>query len=354
MRGKSLLIILVIVGLLALGYKASMGILKARLEERLTDACSRAVKVESVRFTFPLGIRVEGLTVPRIRGERTAPLSADAIQVNLLTGALLQGSPGVALDIQAPKLRMDWNQQVRKLLAAAGPISLGQGTQAGAVALKRVTIRDGQLIFLDQTVVPEVPWIFQGMDLSVTSGTIKEQRLFSAAGELGGPSADILGRIQLEGSTLPQGPGEIKLSLGHQKIRILAPYIRKVLGTAPHRGSVELESRITFDATKGLIIAENELTANGIHFPDDQPTRLGPDGNRLAELLSDPEGNIHLGFVVTGKRGEPLDWSDLVAGALRQAMRQALARGIRDALVDSEQVKPLEDLIQKGIESLGR
>ena len=103
-----------------------------------------------------------------------------------------------------------------------------------------------------------------------------------------------------------------------------------------------------------ILVAETDLTARNVVFPTEEPTLLGPTGNHLVKLLKDSSGEVHLHFVVKGTLGEKLDWSDLVSSAVREAMRQAVSRGIQKVMKDSEELKPVEELIRKGLESLGR
>ena len=49
-----------------------------------------------------------------------------------------------------------------------------------------------------------------------------------------------------------------------------------------------------------------------------------------------------------------MDWSDLAAGAMREAMRQAMSRSIQQVLSDTEQNKPVEELMRKKLDTLDR
>lgn len=360
---RKLIIFVLLVGLAAVGYGLGMGVMKRRLVNALSEAAQRPVRIKSLSLTLPLGARITGLTVPPIGREKAAPISAEEIRARLAFDGVARGKTVLDLEVTAPSLSMVWNAEARRLLSmfqAAGGFA-GQGAGASAQGgqmptLWRLRVRDGELLVADETVIPRVVWRLTNLGVSLKrgGGGSARQYVYSAAGLLKGAENKELGRFEVDGSLTPGGPGEAKLSLGYDRLKTLAPYVRKVLGTAPDQGKVELESRVTFDHERGLIIAENELTAAGVRFPLEEPTKLGPTGNRLVELLSDPQGRVHLSFVVTGRAGEPLDWSDLAAGALREAMRQALARSIRKVLIETEKAAPIEELLREGLKSIGR
>ena len=183
--------------------------------------------------------------------------------------------------------------------------------------------------------------------LVVHPGVRPRERRFAVSGRLA------QGRFQAEGTYLiGEGPIDAQISLQYGDLANLAPYLRKVLGTALARGSMEMVSRLT--VCQEVLMAHNDVTANGVLFSDNQPTTLGLDGNRLVELLKDREGKVHLSFIVAGKLGQNLDWSDLAAGAMREAMRQAMSRSIQQVLSDTEQQKPVEELMRKKLDTLDR
>jgi hypothetical protein len=203
-------------------------------------------------------------------------------------------------------------------------------------------------------VQPEVTCILR--DTAVSLGRAPHPGVvyvYSAIGSLEGLSRQALGMVQVRGmSHLPDGPTEVEVSVKHGALQQIAPYVRRVLGTAPSQGSLELKAKVTAHA--GMVVSETQLTSSHLAFATDEPTVIGPTGNRLVELLQDSKGLISLSFIVQGHGGQPLDWSDLAAGALREAMQQALARGIQRLLADVEERKPVEDWIQRQMESLGR
>jgi len=161
-----------------------------------------------------------------------------------------------------------------------------------------------------------------------------------------------IGKLEINGESLLGEFFESRVLMDHAALQHLGPHLRKILGVVPSQGICRVEAKIT--SVHESCVAEIDLTASQVAFSTEEPTLLGPPGNRLAELLRDPEGKIHLSFVVKGKPGDHLDWSDLAAGTFRESMRQALARGIQQTLTDAEVNKPLEEAIRRGYESQGR
>ena len=105
--------------------------------------------------------------------------------------------------------------------------------------------------------------------------------------------------------------------------------------------------------TQMAVIDWPTLTGQGVFFPSREPTVLGPDGNRLVSFIKDRDGVVHLDFIVKGTLGQPLDWTGLTTGTLREAIRQAMARNIQKVLNETEQ-KPVEEEIRSQMDSLGR
>ncbi len=188
--------------------------------------------------------------------------------------------------------------------------------------------------------------------IEVRPGARPRERRFSLSGRLEDGQGKKLGGVNAQGTYLIGGPIDAEVALTYDDLGDLAPYLRKVLGSAPARGSMEMQTRLTVH--EGVLMAHNDVTATGVAFAGNEPTTLGPAGNRLLELLRDKEGKVHLSFIVAGKLGGEMDWSDLSAGAMRDAMRQAMSRSIQQVLTDTEQNKPVEELLRRKLDSLDR
>ena len=339
-----------VLGILAVvgAYAVFAGSLRSQMEETLTAACKRTVTIRSAQFTLPPAIRLIGLEVARAHGEARAPLKVDMIQASLAASSWMQGQPGGELEVFHPQFYMEWTLEARAVTAMGGAPVI----QSAGVPITRVQVHNGDLTFVDRTTVPNVFWNFQETDFTAQPGTRPAEQAFTLSSRLKDEQGRELGTVRARGTWLSGGPVDAQVELSDRDISKLSGYLRKVLGTAPSRGAMQMDVRLTVH--QGVLMAHSDVTATGVVFSDSQPTTLGLDGNRLVELLKDRDGKIHLSFIVAGKLGEKLDWSDLAAGAMREAMRQAMSRSIQKVLSDTEQDKPVGELLQKKMDSLGR
>lgn len=188
--------------------------------------------------------------------------------------------------------------------------------------------------------------------LAVRPGGRPRERRFTLSGHLEDEQGKALGRFNAQGTFFREGPVDAQIALTYPDLSRLSAYLRQVLGAAPDRGAMEMKTRLTL--FQEVLMAHNEVTATGVSFPSSELTTLGLDGNRLVQLLKDKEGKVHLSFIVAGKLGEKLDWSDLAAGAMREAMRQAMSRSILQVMSETEQKKPVEELMRRKLDTLDR
>lgn len=373
MRRRLILWILA-VSVAVAGYWVCTLKLRSGLEEAFTQAVGRPVTIRMVNLTLPPGVILTGIRVsPGGDGSQAWLVSAQQVAARLSFLSFLRGQPGFDLELTKPVFffKRDprglwnvaaasgsgttsiWPESGQRGNVAASPSAAPGGSKASAVALSSLRIRDGKLTFVDGTVAPEVTWDVEGLVVSLRRGPQLIEYNASFAGSLAGASqGKPLGQCEIQLHLIGARTGEAQIRFSHEAIQFFAPYVRPVLGVAAPSGACELKSKITFHDT--MLAAENELTARDVVFPTEEPTALGPAGNHLVELLKDSKGEIHLQFVVKGKIGERLDWSDLVSSALREAMRQGVSRSIQKVITDSEELKPVEELIRKGLESLGR
>lgn len=347
MRNKLLIGAVVLIALVAGAYYWATGAVKERVARELSAACRRPVTVEKVDFALPAGIRLTGLVVPRLGPEPRAPLAIDEIYAQLVPEEAIRNRPVGDLELTGPRLWMEWNPQVRALFSKVGFRSLPNA----AVAIRNLKIREGALEVADATARPPVDWHVQRFRMDAQLGASPQARSFQGEGVLLGPDRNPVGRFTFDGTRVEEGALEVNVSLTHDQIQILAPYLRGLLGPTPVAGRLDLDSRV--QVREGQLTAETQVTASGIRFATGEPTTLGPPGNRLAELLSDADGAVHLGFIVQGPLASEVSWLDLAAGSLREAMRKAMTRSIHRVLIESEQ-GPVEDRLRQGLESLGR
>ncbi len=246
-------------------------------------------------------------------------------------------------------------------LAAASSLRGRMQAELTAAAGRPVTVRGARIVLppavrllgVELPAVPGAARLPLGVDyLLVRPGARPRERGFTLSGRLEDGQGGSLGRFSARGTFFKEGPVDAEVSFTGANLENLAPYLRQVLGVAPSGGAMEMRTRLTL--YRGVLMAHNEVSASGVVFSGNEPTTLGPDGNRLVELLKDREGKVHLSFVVAGKLGQKMDWSDLAAGAMREAMRQAMSRSIQQVLTDTEQRRPVEELLRKKLDTLDR
>ena len=322
--------------------------LRGQMEKTLSSACGRPVRIQYAQFVLPLAIRLIGLEVPALRGEDRTPLRIDAIETRLSSSAWGQGQPGGEVEVIHPQLYIEWTREQKMLAEVRGsPIKADFG-----IPIAQARISDGEITWIDRLTVPNVFWNLRAVSFMIRPGPRSQEQEFVLSGRLDDRNGRPLGTVEARGTSFPGGPIDAGVQLSYGNLAELAPYLRRILGTAPSQGAVEMETKLTVH--QGVLMAHNDLTATGILFSDSQPTTLGPDGNRLVELLKDREGKIHLSFIVAGRPGEKMDWSDLAAGAMKEAMRQAMNRSIQRVLTDTEQTKPVDELMRNKFDTLDR
>ena len=336
-------------GLVAALYLFGAGALRAQMEDAMSSACNRPVSIRSARITLPPGILLSGIEVPPAPRESAAPFSIGQLSAHLAAGQFLQGKVGLSVEVQRPRLVIQWTPQAKLLFS---PDSFKNAAGSAPMPLARLKIEGGELTFVDETVLPAVSWNFRDLQAEVSADRGPGEYSVHLSARMVGDAQENLGKVGIDGSVISQGPVDGTVSVEHLKIERLSPYLRRILGAAPTQGQAQLTSRVTVD--HGVAMTHNEVIASGVVFPNGERTTLDLEGNRLVELLRDPEGKIHLGFIVTGKLGGKLDWSDLAAGALREAMRQALSKSIQNVLQQSQDSRPAGEVLQEKLESIGR
>lgn len=299
------LVWILVVALGVAAYAMGMEKLRQRLEKEFSQVSGRPVKIQRAGWAFPVGVRLTGLAL------------------------FLERTPEGILGFPS-----------------------GSGPGGPSIPFGRLQVREGQVRWVDKKVSPETAWVFRKVRADLRSFGRSQRLIFRGWAELEGDTRQKAGEVSFSGELLPAGMVQAQVELQHSDLRQLSPYLTEILGVPPAAGSAALKCSITSQG--GTLIAANDLTAQGVVFQSEEPTVLGIPGGRLVELLKDPEGKIHLSFLVTGRQGQKLDWSGLAQAALTQSLRLGVARSIHRVLTDTEEVKPLEERLHQGLESSGR
>ncbi len=335
------------IGLLLWGAFAAAGVLKRSVTADLRRALNREVTVQGATLIFPAGIRLTGVTIPQGPVQEGSPYgSIQQLGIRLALGSFLQGRPGIDLELARPRIFFRG-----KLEELVGRIPRGATFKKGGLLFHRLRVRDGEVILVDQKVTPPVEWRLKNLSVSVRSGARSGGYSYSILGEFQGESHQPMGGIQVSGQLLADRTIRAKGSFSHDKLEYLAPYARRLLGTAPARGAVQIGGAVTFK--ERVLSAETELTATGVIFATEEPTALGPPGNRLAQLLQDRQGRIQISFPIKGSL-QDRSGSDLLTVSLREALQRALASSIHRTLTEAEPPRSVEEMLRRESESLPR
>ena len=344
MRGK-LVVGVIAAGLFVVAIRTATDLLHKRLESAFTSVFQRPVEIQAVQLLFPVGVLLTEVAVPSGSGQAQPALSLAHARIHFSLFSFMRGQPGLDVELMGPKLYMERSEQ------GFGPLHVGGPWSFPRFPLNRLRIRNGEVTFVDWVSSPEVSWAVRDFSVSASSRNGSEYR-YGMIGSLQEISHEPIGRLEVNGKFLPGQMAVADLSVELGSLEFLGPSIQKALGVAPARGSCLVKAHL--QCRGGTITLDTELTAQGVSFDTDEPTLVGPVGSSLVELLQDEEGQIHLTFVVKSEAGEQPNWSESVEGALQQAIRQALAQSIQRILASPDQSRSFEELILRGIESVGR
>ncbi len=334
------------VAALAAGYTAAAGVVKARMERSLSDLFGREASIRVLYFT-PWGLHLSGVVIPPGPGqESTVSVEQASLRVGFIS--LATGRPRFQVGLVQPRISFERDpMRVRHL-----PVSWDRLKRTPGIPLARLRVREGEVLLIDRAVLPAVFCGVRDLSLSLRADRINGGFTYSAIGLLEGRSRQLLGEVQASGRYHPAGWFQTRLAARHEGLEQAAPYLKRILGSAPSQGRFMMTSTVTCLADG--VLAENEMTASEVSFATDEPTVMGMDGNQLVDLLRDPKGEIHLSFFVRGHVGQPLNWSNLLEATLRESLRQAMARNIHRSLTEAEPPRSVEELLRRGKDSLGR
>lgn len=335
------------IGLLVGVYVSGVAKVRQQMEAALSDAFGRKATFQSAAMTFPLGVRLIDVSIPAGAGMESS-VSARRVEARLDLWMLLKGQPRLDLELEGLKLLVERDTQ-KSLHLPLHSSGLGKIRE---LPLARLRLKDCRIILIDRAVSPLVFCDLQDLNLTMKSSRKPEIWSYSASGSIQGESGRPVGRLEAEGELYRSPLSEATVSVRYQRLEQLSAYLRWILGAAPSRGSLQMTSSLRF--LGGELLSDNQIEAAGVVFPTDEPTTLGPSGNRLVDLLRDSQGVVRLSFTVRGRLGERLDWSNLMEATLREALQQALARNIQKTLTEAEPPRSMEEAIRRGMESLGR
>lgn len=340
------------VGLLAGVYVAVSHSLRARLENSLSRLLDRQVTIESAQLTFPAGVVLKKVVIPADRSQESVPpVQIQEVVVHLTPLNFSKGWQAVTVELTAPTVCIRQKAKTGWELPVTLPTHATASADRLPLAITRLQVREGEVTVVDRQVSPEVTWTFRNISAGVSPSHHPGEYLYTVFGTITDAHKKPVGQCEISGHFFLVGTTEATISFKEMDLPFLAPYVNLVLGTAPSQGTCTLVSRVS--AYQGALVADSTLSASGVAFPTEKPTLLGPTGNRLVELLRDSTGTIHLSFLLTGRPGEPLNWSTLTAGTIQESVRQGLAKGIQNVLSSTEQ-QPVEESVRRGMESLGR
>lgn len=323
------------------------GKVRRQLETALSDTLGRKGTFQSAAMAFPLGVSLSDVTIPAGPSQESS-ITARRVKARLHLWMLLKGQSRLDLELEGLKLLVERDTQK----SLHPPFTLSNLWTFRKLPLARLRVRKCQIILIDRAVSPLVYCELRDLTVNMKPDRKPGQWIYTASGRLQGESKQPLGQLEAKGELYPSALSEANVSVRYEDLGRLSAYLRRILGTAPSRGALQLTSVLRLMERE--LLSDHQLEATGVVFPTDEPTALGPPGNRLVQLLEDSKGVVHLSFVVRGRLGGPLDWSGLMGATLRESLHQALARNIQKTLTEAEPPRSMEESIRRGIESLGR
>lgn len=333
-------VVLVGVALAAVGAWVGVRRLHGVVTQQLSAALQTPVTIRAVEWAPIFGVQIRDLVVPgpmTIRG--ASPwLRVAGIRVQVVPWAWLWRRT-VVMDVRVtrPELvvvrRADGRMALPSVKApAAGGAGPGGGAETPSVIPRSLHVRDGLITYRDEAIAPggvTVQLAQLDADLHpVFPSTALRGRV---SGVFRAPDGQAVGHVKGEGTFRLDRTGQGTVTLTHQAIQQLAPYVQSAIGAAPTAGTLTVRADVTAQGEQVTIPVH--LEAQGLTFAPEAMTVVGVPAQQMVQLLQDGAGRITFDVTVQGRWDQlQVSWQSVITSALQQALRSAMARQVQRAV----------------------
>lgn len=210
--------------------------------------------------------------------------------------------------------------------------------------IKEVKLKEGQMLFMDQTIKPSVVLVIDGMTGQVTGLNSKPSEmadLFLAGMINGAAPVKITGRLS---PTQPSHQADINMEFRNVSLTTLSPYSMKFAGYRIEKGKLNMDLRYVLKNRQ--LEASNRMTLDQLTLGekvDNQSSSALPLDLAVA-LLKDSNGQIDVDLPITGNLDDPqFSLSSLYGLAAKQFLMKIV----------SSPFSLFSNLIQSGPETAG-
>jgi len=329
---KKLIVVVILIGLVAGGMLVGARWLRATLTQQLRTGLRSPVTLGTVVWVPPLGVQVRDLAAQSPPGWTQRPwLRLAMADVRIAPWALLwRRTLVVDAALRRPELFIEQLADGRFNLPAVTTSSTG--SKPPAVLPRALRVVDGTVTYLDRHTGS------QGVEIRVDQIQIHLRQVlpslalrYQGSGIIRAPEAEAVGEVQLEGETAWDRTTTATATITHRALPLFNPYLRTMIGTDVTAGEGTVRARIQSRGEQVSVPVHVEV--HGLAFPPGAMTAIGVPAQQLVQLLQDEQGRLQLDFEVTGRWDQlRVQWDQLIASALQQALRSAMARNVQQVI----------------------
>lgn len=327
---KKLLVVGLVAALAAAGVGVAIGVgrLRPAVAQQLSAALQSPVTVGSVAWVPVFGVQVRDVTAPNPPGFADRPwLRVAGVTVRVAPWSLVRRRPVVFdLVMAAPDLFVE--RQVDGRLNVPMPAAASGGP---AVVPTSVRVTQGAVTVRDHRSSGDVALRVDDLQARVRLTVPAAQVQGEVSGVIRAPDGQAVGTIRGEATLASDRTGHGTVALTHQAVQHLAPYVQEAIGASPTAGTITI--RASFTARGDEVTIPVQVEAQGLVFAPEAMTVLGVPAQQLVQLLQDETGRIQVQTEIRGRWDQlQVSWDALLASAVQQALRHAMARQLQQVI----------------------
>ncbi len=323
--------------LLIVGIAVGLPQVRPVLIRQLGEVLQCPVTMQAVVWVPPTGLGVRALEAQSPAGRTQPPwFKAAAVDVRVALWSLLWRRAFVAdVNVVRPTLTVEQLADGRVSLPTWGPTPSAPAASSTAppaptLLPHHVRIHDGTLVYRDHRLTPPWAFVLDGLrlDARVTLAGVQYQ----GAGTIESPQRMPVGSVEVHGETAFDGRTTTTVTVVHQAVTELAPYVKQVMGAEPTAGALTLTATIT--GRPEALTARIHVETRGLAFPPTAMTSAGVSAAQLLPILEDDQHRIQFDFTVTGRWDQlQVSWNDLAASAVQQILRGLVTQRLPNILL---------------------